>query len=150
MDDPPSVSFGEEMIRSKDINDLFDILAAYRKNDPHLQDKSTKATWFLSLKPYEKADIQEAIGAWFRKSKYWPEPSEIAALCPALPEPDREPGEIGAAARDYHRYMDPLWARYDAVKKRRREAGVPATVLEARRAGLSDREWCALLAERGL
>ena len=76
--------------------------------------------------------------------------AELAQKALALPEPDREPGEIGAAARDYHRYMDPLWARYDAVKKRRREAGVPASVLEARRAGLSDREWCALLAERGL
>lgn len=74
------------MLTREDIDDLFDILAAYRKNDPNLWDKGTKAAWLLSLKPYKKADVKEAIGAWFRQSKYWPEPSEIAALCPPLPE----------------------------------------------------------------
>ena len=58
------------MLTRKDIDDLFDILAAYRQNDPKLSDKATKAAWMLSLKPYKKSDIQEAIGAWFRRSKY--------------------------------------------------------------------------------
>lgn len=139
------------MLTRKDIDDLFDILAAYRQNDPKLSDKATKAAWMLSLKPYKKSDIQEAIGAWFRRSKYWPEPSEIAALCPALPEPSRErSGRDTAAARDYRRYMGPLLERFEAVKARRRSAGIPATIVEARSAGLSDREWGELLEERGL
>ncbi len=139
------------MLTQQDVNDLFDILALYRKNDPRLRDQNIKTIWMLSLKPYKKSDIQEAIGAWFRRSKYWPEPSEIAALCPALPEPSRErSGRDAAAARDYRRYMGPLLERFEAVKARRRSAGVPATIVEARKAGLSDREWGELLEERGL
>lgn len=137
------------MLTREDINDLFNILAAYRRNDPNLQDKSKKAAWFLSLRPYEKADVKEAIGAWFRHSKYWPEPAEIAALCPPLPEEKRQknPRKISSPELDELRKLHAQWGRLVDL---RRSKGIPATVLEAKEAGLSDSEWLDLLAERGL
>lgn len=74
------------MLKREDIDNLFDLLAIFRKNDPHLEDKKLRSAWLLVLSPYERDDVRNAIGAWFRKSKYWPEPAEIAALCPPLTE----------------------------------------------------------------
>lgn len=72
------------MLTRKDIDDLFDLLAIFRPNDAHLADRRLRAAWLLALSPYSRDDVREAVGAWFRKSKYWPEPAELAALCPPL------------------------------------------------------------------
>lgn len=137
------------MLKREDIDELFEILAAYRKNDPKLCDKSIKAAWLLSLKPYGKGDVKEAIGVWFRKSKCWPEPAEIAVLCPPLPEENR----LEKTPQFLRRELDEtrkLWARWDGLAALRREAGIPASLSEAEAAGLSDREWFDLLEEKGL
>lgn len=138
------------MLTQKDVDDLFGILAAYRKNDPNLRDKATKAAWLLSLKPYEKADVKEAIGAWFRKSKYWPEPAEIAALCPPLPDLDCRTDDRKRDPYALHRSKDPVWIRWDSLVAERRKAGIPGTYEDAEKAGLSYEEWFDLLNERGL
>lgn len=152
---PASPSGKEEtMLTRKDIDDLFDLLAIFRPNDAHLADKRLRSAWLLVLSPYSRDDVREAVGAWFRKSKYWPEPAEIAALCPPLPEGD----ESGTARLGTKMQFSPaeaeemkaLWAAWDKVVLMRREAGVPATCLEAKQAGLSDREWHAMLEKAGL
>lgn len=134
------------MISREDIDNLFGLLAIFRPNDPHLKQQNLRSAWFLVLAPYEKDDVRQAVGDWFRQSKYWPEPSEIASLCPPLPEKGRKETQMGA--------MDPGWyGRHEQWKKLvalRREAGIPATIRDAQDAGMTDREWLDILAERGL
>lgn len=66
----------------KDVERLFELLAIYRPGDRHLEDKTLKAAWLLVLEPYAPADVKAAVGAYFRESKYWPDPSDIAMRCP--------------------------------------------------------------------
>ena len=133
---------------AKDIDDLFDLLRLYFPNSPKTGSSTLKKAWLLILEPYGRGDVKQALLRLLRENEYFPDPQKIAALCPALPELDRGRSGGDAAARDYRRYMGPLLERFEAVKARRRRAGVPATIVEARKAGLSDREWGALLEER--
>lgn len=140
---------GENMLTRKDIDDLFDLLAIFRKNDPHLNQESLRYAWLLVLYPYERHDVREAVGAWFRKSKYWPDPAEIAALCPPLPEKNitQKTQQISQWELDE---MRKIWARYERLVALRREAGIPATIEEAKKSGVPEGEWYDILAERGL
>lgn len=138
------------MLTREDIDNLFELLAIFRKNDPRLEDKRLRSAWLLALSPYERDDVREAVGAWFRKSKYWPEPSEIAALCPPLPEPKRRGNEAHPVSPGYQRSEDPVWIRWDTLMEKRRQAGIPATLEEAARNGISEEEWYSILAERRL
>ena len=47
----------------KDIDNLFELLAIFRPNDPHANDSKLRAAWFLVLEPYEKAAVREAVEA---------------------------------------------------------------------------------------
>lgn len=135
------------MLERKDINGLFELLALYRgSDDPHLSQKGLRSAWLLVLKSYDRDDVREAIGAWFRKNTYWPRPQEIAALCPPLPEKKQAAPLAKPEAQDVQKRL----ARWRELAQRRREAGVPATASEAKAAGLADGAWLALLAERGL
>ncbi|MEG2000531.1 MAG: hypothetical protein RR053_03945 [Evtepia sp.] len=71
-----------------EIDKIFDLLGVYRTNDQHLQDKRLRSAWFLTLKPFEAKDVQEAVGAYFRKKQFWPDVTEIALLCPQPKDPE--------------------------------------------------------------
>lgn len=134
------------MLTREDIDDLFGTLAIFRPKDPHLSSKKLRTAWHMALSPYERGDVREAVGAWFRQSKYWPEPAEIAALCPPLPEKKQAAPPAEPEAQDVQKRL----ARWRTLAELRREAGVPATASEAKAAGLADGAWLDLLAERGL
>lgn len=129
----------------KDIDNLFELLAIFRPNDPHANDSKLRAAWFLVLEPYEKAAVREAVGAWFRKSGFWPDPSDIAKLCPPLPEkPVQEAKKI--ICPEYER----LYKRWRELVEKRREDGLPGTVQEALQAGISEMDWRESLEKTGL
>lgn len=138
---------GEKMLTREDIDNLFELLRVFRPNDQHLEQKYLRSAWLLALKPYNRDDVRDSIGAWFRQSKYWPEPSEIAALCPPLPIQERRKN---AEKYALHRSKDPVWIRYDALVEKRRQAGIHATYEEAEKDGLSFEEWCSILDNRRL
>lgn len=127
----------------KDIDSLFELLAIFRPNDPRIRDGKLRAAWQLVLGPYERDAVREAVGAWFRKSGFWPDPSDIAQLCPPLPQEPPEPAQPCPAQRA-------LCARWREVVERRRQAGLPATVAEALGQGGSERDWFKRLEEAGL
>lgn len=137
------------MLTKKDIDDLFDLLAIFRKNDQHLNQEDLRYAWLLVLYPYERHDVREAVGAWFRKSKYWPDPAEIASLCPPLHEKNitQKTPRVSQWELDE---MRKLWARRDRLVALRREAGIPATIRETLAAGMAEEDWLDILAERGL
>lgn len=77
----------------EDVDRLFELLAIYRPGDRHLEEKRLRAAWLLVLEPYDPADVKLAVGAYFRASKYWPDPSDIAMRCPkptAAAAPERK------------------------------------------------------------
>lgn len=146
---PPPLLGERKMMTREDINDLFSLFAVFRPNDPHLSNKKLRYAWYLVLSPYDRDDVREAVGAWFRRSKYWPEPAEIAALCPHLPEKKRQEKSLQAVqeAREDVRNLHERWSE---LKRLRRSAGIPETIQKAKSAGLSNGEWFDLLAERGM
>ena len=137
------------MMTRKDIDDLFKLLAIFRKNDPHLREEGLRAAWLLVLSPYSRDEVREAVGAWFRQRKYWPEPTEIAALCPPPPEENRQkkPPQVSQLEIEETRKF---WAQWGRLVALRREAGIPATIHEALAAGMAEEDWLDMLAERGL
>ena len=66
----------------EDTERLFELLAIYRPNDPHLKDRALRAVWTLTLRPYAVDDVREAVASYFREQKYWPDPTDIAKRCP--------------------------------------------------------------------
>lgn len=137
------------MLTRKDIDDLFELLAIFRKNDPHLSERGLRSAWLLVLSPYGRDEVRDAVGAWFRKSKYWPEPAEIAALCSPLPEKDTRNMRHLPSPSDIED-MNRLHSKWNDLLRRRREAGIPATVDEAEAAGIQRDKWYEMLDEKGL
>lgn len=139
------------MLERKDINCLFELLALYRGgDDPHLSQKGLRSAWLLVLKPYDRDDVREAIGAWFRKNTYWPRPQEIAALCPHLPEETRVEFSGGPSQEPIPQDWMEMRERWTNLVELRRNAGIPATIREALDAGMAECDWLDILADRGL
>jgi len=133
----------------EDTSRLFDLLALYRPGDRHLEDKQLRALWQLTLEPYPPEDVKQAVAAYFRESKFWPDVTDIAIRCPKPEQQSVKTGDTDIDSHDWELYK-PLVERWDRLVNRRREAGLPGTIREAISAGLSDREWTAELEKVGL
>lgn len=129
----------------QDMDGLWKLLGIYRPNDPRLDDKTLKAAWLLVLEPYNPADVKSAVAAYFRGSKYWPDPSDIATRCPPPPEEAVRQEQSAPTGRADPRVRE-WWEDFRAGL---RAAGLP-TASEARAQGLSAAEWGKLLEEAGL
>lgn len=133
----------------QDVDNLFELLAIFRPGDKHLGDKKLRSAWLFVLKPYAPEDVREAVAQYFREASYWPDVTDIAKRCPkvipvstreALPSPD-----------DKHwKRQQELAERYDDLKRRRREAGFPENVWDAKKAGLTMEEYDKAVDDAGL
>lgn len=132
----------------QDIDRLFELLAIFRPGDKHLEDQNLKNAWLFVLKPYCPEDVREAVAEYFRKNKYWPDVTDIAKLCPELPEASSVP-QLAEVDR-YWRKQREMLDRYEALKRQRREAGLPETIFDARDAGMSLEEYDRLTEGAGL
>lgn len=139
-----------KMLTRKDIDDLFALLKIFRPKDRHLKDLRLREAWRLVLEPYNKDDVRDAIGMYFRESSFWPDVTEIAVRCPLLPKEDRRKKHSSAVLSEGHISKDPLWIRWAALVEQRRKAGVPVNIQETNEAGLSDGTWFEMLEKLGL
>lgn len=129
----------------QDMDGLWKLLGIYRPKDPRLEDKTLKAAWLLVLEPYDPADVKSAVAAYFRGSKYWPDPSDITTRCPPPPEQDavlERPASTGRADTKVREWWEDFRTRLLA-------AGLP-TASEAKAQGITAAEWCAMLDTAGL
>lgn len=132
----------------QDIDQLFELLAIFRPGDKHLTDQNLKNAWLFVLKPYCPEDVRKAVAEYFRHDKYWPDVTDIAKLCPELPKASSVP-QLAEVDR-YWRKQREMLDRYEALKRQRREAGLPETLLDARDAGMSLEEYDRLTEGDGL
>ena len=127
-------------MNKQDMNEIWRLLGRYREGDKHLKDQGLLRAWYDTLKPYEASTVRDAVAAYFRRKHYWPDVGEITALCPPPAEPCR-------VERDD---MERLRRTWSGLVKRRQAVGVPATITEAREAGLDSGVWFQLLVANGL
>lgn len=130
----------------QDIDRLFELLAIFRPKDKHLENQALKNAWLFVLKPYSVDDVREAVAQYFRESSYWPDVTEIAKRCP----PVSAAADNIPAVPDGWEKQDETLKRFEELKKRRREAGIPADWEEAREAGLTVAEYEKITDEAGL
>lgn len=132
----------------QDIDKLFELLAIFRPGDKHLLDRTLRNAWLLILKPYAPDDVREAVAEYFRHNKYWPDVTDIATLCPEIPKASSVPqtAEVDRRWRKQRERLD----RYEDLKRRRREAGLPETFWDAKDAGMSLEEYDRLTEAAGL
>lgn len=132
----------------QDIDRLFELLAIFRPGDKHLEDQNLKNAWLFVLKPYCPEDVREAVAEYFRKNKYWPDVTDIAKLCPPI-ETENRSGSPEKTNHSWQKQMEML-RRYDDLKRKRRDAGLPETRWEAKEAGMSFEEYDQLVEGAGL
>jgi len=130
----------------EDTDRLFDLLALYRPGDKHLENKPLRAAWHLVLEPYQVADVRQAVAAFFRKFKFWPDVTEISSRCPDPPEAAKKDNSCGEDSWQYRVTIE----HWRELKRLRREAGLPATIREALSAGMAEKEWLDQLEKAGL
>lgn len=127
-----------------DIDSLFELLRLYRQGDRRADSEKLRKAWLLVLEPYAPADVKQALLTYLRRSKFWPDPSEIAILCPPLPE-ESPPSPASAAPR---RANAPLWDWWQQHRDSLHRAGLP-TAAEHRAKGGSIRDYYTLLEQSG-
>lgn len=132
----------------QDIDRLFELLAIFRPGDKHLEDQNLKNAWLFVLKPYCPEDVREAVAKYFRKNKYWPDVTDIAKLCPPI-ETENRSGFPEKTNHSWQKQMEML-RRYDDLKRKRRDAGLPETRWEAKEDGMSFEEYDQLVEGAGL
>ena len=146
---PVEVQEGRDILTREDTDKLFRLLAFYRPNDPRLKDNALRAVWALTLAPYSVDDVREVVVSYFRTQKYWPDPTDISSRCPQPETPKTKSLPTPTA-----RYIDPavesLRERWQELRRQCRAAGVPDTLGEAQKAGLTWAAWMEILDERGL
>lgn len=132
----------------QDIDSLFELLAIFRPGDKHLTDQSLKNAWLFVLKPYCPEDVRKAVAEYFRHDKYWPDVTDIAKLCPPI-EAENRNEFLGKTDHNWQKQLE-MHRRYKDLKRRRREAGLPETLREAKEAGISFEEYDQLVESVGL
>ncbi len=137
----------------EEMREIWDLLGAYRPGDKRLTDKKLMTAWWMTFEPYHAQDVRQAMVSYFREKRFFPDIKELTALLPPLPGqgPDAtRPQRDVRAERRAHKEMDDLRSQWHALRKRRRELGVPETISEALAQGLPPRQWGELLDSRGL
>ncbi len=126
---------------------LFELLAIFRPGDKHLENKPLRAAWQLVLEPYQAADVKQAVAAYFRECKFWPDVTDISVRCPS---PVENSYRNRAAHSEENREFSVSVERYKDLFRRRREAGLPETADAAVSSGMTRNEWYDAIEKVGL
>lgn len=130
----------------QDVDRLFDLLAIFRPKDKRLKDQTLRNAWMFVLKPYDPDDVREAVAEYFREKSYWPDVTEIAKRCPPVAGKSDNTPIVPAG---WEKQAEAL-KRFEELKKRRREAGIPDNWKEAREAGFAAAEYEKATDELGI
>ncbi len=137
----------------EEIRGIWNLLGTYRPGDKRLKDKELMTAWWITFEPYGAEEVRQAVISHFRRKRFVPDIKESTDLLPPLPGlgPDatRPQRDIRAGGRAREE-TEALQARWLALRKRRRELGVPETVAQARDRGMSWREWWTALEKGGM
>lgn len=133
-----------------DIQSIWTHIKALHPNTPEEKIPRLSMTvanaWRNELSDYSLEQVLKAVEKQAGKSRYWPDLAEIKAELPrhsvagaTKPQPR---GDSDRRAKDA---QDRLFARMKADRIRliplRRAAGIPSTAEEAKRVGMTTREW---------
>lgn len=131
------------MLTTSEVNKLFDLLKELHGKNKS-RDKRTIAIWTKVLEPWTYQQVRAAAIERSRGgNSYYPNPAEITQFLPEPEVPDSRPvGNLDAKAKEA---QDRLFARMKAEDERliplRHAAGLPATMDEAKSAGMTYTEW---------
>ena len=128
-----------------DVEKLFTLLETLCPREPKKpRDAATVGAWLLVLEPYTYEAVRAAAVARARENRFSPDPAELVSYLPDLPavEPMR------GVYRD--KTVEALRESWRELLGRRADAGIPATVTQARTAGLDLWTWLDGLDAAGL
>lgn len=106
---------------------------------------NTLAAWSLIFAPYDYEDVKAAATAYAREHPYFPAPSELLQYLPSSCQTPDAPAESGKPRHMQQKVFD-WWQARSAAK---RAAGV-LSILEARAAGMSVKDYIDLCRARGI
>lgn len=120
-----------------DVTRLFDLLDKLYQGKPRPRDRVTAAVWREVLRPWTYPQVRDAVIKRARTNRYYPDPSEIAELCPPAPEAAESEDRIKPPGPSEMRYL--RWAQ--AYRRKLTEAlgGEERLTLSAQRALLEER-----------
>ncbi len=142
-----------------DIQEIWKHIKALHPNTPEekrprLSGRIAKV-WVNELSGYSVEQVIKAVESHAGKCRYWPDLSEIKAELPGRSVAGAtKPQPRGGADLRAKEAQDHLFARMKAERDRliplRRAAGLPATMEEAKAAGMTSGEWWNALETAGL
>ena len=106
---------------------------------------NTLAAWALVFAPYDYEEVKAAAIAYARAQTFFPAPAELLEYLPKPAQDQPAPVETGKPRRMQQKVWD-WWQVREAAK---RAAGIPS-ILEARAAGLTSKNYIDLCRERGI
>lgn len=136
------------MLTVEETYKLFDLLEHLHSGKRFKRDKKTLVTWRETLQDWSYEQVREAAYRRGREgNRFFPDAPEIAAYCPPVAEKTAE-----APQEKLRSDQCELLKKHESLIKKRRKAGLPATLEEARQQGLSALDWNRILgsAELGL
>lgn len=132
------------MLSRAEICKLFDLLRELHGKDKP-RDGRTVAIWTEVLKPWDYPQVRTAALTRARENRYYPAPAELTAYLPKAPRSTpagaTAPQATGVSDAIAKAKWEDLRAAWGEQIKERRMAGIPATLGEAKRAGMSVEEW---------
>lgn len=143
------------MLNMSEVNKLFDLLKELHGKDKP-RDKRTIAIWAKVLEPWAYTQVRAAVIERARSgNRYYPDPSEITQFLPkqtdagaTAPQPWK--GVNIDARESQNRLFSRMKEERDRLIPLRRAAGLPATIDEAKLAGMNPTEWWNALEASGL
>lgn len=135
------------MLTAEELDKLFNLLERLHSDKKLKRDRETMTVWRETLSPWSYGQVRSA--AFHRAqsgNRFFPDAPELAAFCP---KEQREEGELRRDAPPPNEWRERL-ERYRELQTRRRSAGLPATLEEARMEGRTAGEWHTMLEQAGL
>ena len=106
---------------------------------------NTLAAWSLVFSPYDYEDVKTAAITYARENTFFPAPAELLEYLPAPAQEQPTPAEGGKPRR----MQQKVWDWWQAREAARRAAGL-SSILEARAAGMTTKDYIDLCRERGI
>lgn len=126
----------------KDIGRLFNLMRKLYPNASRFSDNDTMLAWQLVLEPFGYEEIKAAAVAYARAYPHPPDPHELCGRY-VVEAPVQE-------IRSNDDAVELIRQRWYEQVEQRRQMGLPATITEAIKQGLSSAEWLAVLDAAGV
>lgn len=140
------------MLTNEELEKLFMLLENTHGSKKADRSKSSRLAWLEVLRPWTYDQVREAAFRRARENPYFPSAAEIAAYCPHVSDENsgRNRPLTGYESVLRKKQLERI-ERYRALKRRRRDAGLPEDEWEAKeKFGISFAEYDRMVEEAGL